>query len=113
MQSYCLKHQDRPASSRCRSCSKPLCAECSQPFTEGVYCGQACYDKALEATARLAVIKKDEEALALRRQKILAVKLVVYLVIFLALFLGWDYLPPSLTKAISGAWSSFLKYFKA
>ena len=63
MQSHCLFHQERVATHRCVSCSKPLCDSCIQSYPDGVYCSTDCHDKAAEASVRLAKITEDEKAL--------------------------------------------------
>ena len=42
--SYCIKHDSRVASARCKQCHKPLCGECALNFGgEGVFCSEKCH----------------------------------------------------------------------
>lgn len=106
MQSHCLNHQERVATHRCRSCSKPLCEQCVQTYPEGVYCSTDCYDKAAEASVRLAKLQSDEAALAEWRQRQRAYKLIAYMVVGFALFFGWDYLPAVVTDNVEKLWQA-------
>lgn len=113
MQSHCLNHQERVATHRCRSCSKPLCQECVQTYPEGVYCTSDCYDKAAEASVRLAKLHQDEAALAEWKQRQMAYKMIAYTVLGFALFFGWDYLPTVITSNVERLWASIKDLLKA
>ena len=38
----CFFHTGRPAMTRCKQCGKPLCSDCRQVTTEGIFCGEKC-----------------------------------------------------------------------
>lgn len=38
----CFSHTGRPAVTRCRQCSKPLCDECKHITEHGIFCGDKC-----------------------------------------------------------------------
>jgi len=40
--SVCLNHPDRPASTRCDVCFKPICGQCAVETHDGTFCSQAC-----------------------------------------------------------------------
>lgn len=112
MQSHCLFHQERVATHRCVSCSKPLCDSCIQSYPDGTYCSSDCHDKAAEASVRLDKIKEDEKALAAWKQRQLAFKIITYCVIGLVLFFGWDHLPTVITHNVEKYWGMLKATFK-
>jgi hypothetical protein len=44
----CLKHPYRAAADQCRHCGVPLCEECTVDKPNGVFCGEACWEKYLK-----------------------------------------------------------------
>lgn len=113
MQSHCLFHQERVATHRCVSCSKPLCEQCVQSYPDGVYCSTECHDRAAEASVRLAKISEDEKALAAWKQRQMAYKIIAYTVVGLALFFGWDHLPTVITSNVEKMWAAIKGFWKA
>ncbi len=112
MQSHCLFHQERVATHRCVSCSKPLCDSCVQSYPDGSYCSTDCHDKAAEASVRLAKIAQDEKELAAWKQRQMAYKIIAYCVIGMVLFFGWDYLPKAFTDNVEKLWDVFKGFLK-
>jgi hypothetical protein len=112
MQSHCLNHQERVATHRCVSCSRPLCQDCVQSYPDGVYCSTECHDKSVEASGRLAKIAADEKALAEWKQRRAAYKIIAYVVVGFALFFGWDHLPHVLTDNVEKLWGIFKGFLK-
>lgn len=104
MQSHCLKHQERPAVSRCQSCSIPLCGDCTQSYAEGIFCSSQCHDNAEESKKRGAVLAKSEADLKEWQQRQWAIKTITCVVIGFALFFGWDHLPTVLTDNVEKLW---------
>ena len=62
MTSYCLRHQERVATSRCSACLKPLCEDCTQVTDQGQFCSTECYDKRVASNARVEVLRREHEA---------------------------------------------------
>ena len=83
----CINHDYRDAVSRCRQCHKPLCGECQFVTEEGIFCGEACHDKARIFHERIGSLKTQEKpaSRASRTVKVLIKLTVLGLVIILAL----------------------------
>lgn len=99
-QSYCLKHQERPATARCSACLKPLCEDCSYVTAEGTFCGDECHQKRLAANVRVERLKEEEAAAAARRKQMALIKTAVYLVVIVGLLVAWPYLPDAVTEPV-------------
>ncbi len=41
---FCVRHPDRPASARCHSCHKPVCADCVVQEGSNTFCSKTCRD---------------------------------------------------------------------
>lgn len=102
MQSHCLNHQGTVATSRCSSCSIPLCDLCATSYPEGIFCSQSCHQSVLDGAVRAARMAKDEEELRQWRQKKAAIKMISWVVVGCALFFGWEYLPEAFTGTVEG-----------
>lgn len=113
MQSHCLQHQDRVATHRCVSCSRPLCESCVQSYPEGVFCSAECHDRAAEASVRLGKIQQDEKALAEWKQRQMAYKLITYTVVGFLIFFGWDHFPSVITDNVEKLWKAIKDFLKA
>ena len=50
--SMCFFHTERPASSRCKQCRKPICDECAKTDANGRFCSFACSQKASDFQKR-------------------------------------------------------------
>jgi hypothetical protein len=50
--SICVNHTDRPATSRCSSCHKPICNDCIVRDAGEVFCSNACAVNAARFHAR-------------------------------------------------------------
>lgn len=89
--SKCLNHPDEEAVTRCKSCRKPLCVQCSLRKPDGTYCSDACWNKVKQHQARWAQDKakaaefEKNEAAARWRARL------VWFAIFLALVGGAAY----------------------
>lgn len=106
MESHCLKHQGRVATKRCVSCLKPLCDECTQAYTDGIYCGDTCHEAAKATEARAAQIAQSDAELKEWQQKQMAIKMVVSLVVVCVLFFGWEHFPSAVTDPVEKIWAS-------
>lgn len=111
MQSHCLKHQERVATARCAACSIPLCDECVQPYEDGKYCSDKCYQSVQDGKVRMAKMAAEEEATRKRRRTLAAIKLIIYLAIGLGLYFGWDQLPENVTDLVESSWDKFKSAF--
>ena len=100
MESHCLRHQGRVATKRCVSCLKPLCDECTQAYTGGIYCSDTCHEQASATEQRAAKIAQSDKELKEWQQKMMAIKLVVALVTVCVLYFGWDYFPAVVTDNV-------------
>jgi len=92
--SYCLRHQDRPTETRCATCLKPICSECTLDAPEGNFCGAECHEKRVAYNER-------KESMAHQPKDSLGVKLVRWLVpwvvpvlLLCAVVYLWPKLPP-------------------
>lgn len=106
MDSHCLRHQDRVATKRCVSCLKPLCEQCTQAYTDGIYCGEDCYQKAAETRDRAAKIAQSDKELKEYQQKMMAIRMVVALVTVCVLFFGWEFFPAVVTDNVEKLWDA-------
>ncbi len=113
MESHCLNHQGRLATTRCVSCLKPLCNDCIQPYEEGTFCGEECHEAALAAAERAVVMAQAEAELKAWRQKQFAIKMVTLLVVGGGLYFGWDMLPKVLTENLEKLWQMIVDLIKA
>ena len=114
MNSVCLRHQDRPAVSRCKLCLKPVCEECKTETTDGIFCGEECKKKA-ESQKSTAIqteiqIMLDKQ----KQQKGILKNLFGYVTVLIGLsvagYISWQYLlPPLLKMQIKTLLSSILK----
>jgi hypothetical protein len=41
---FCIHHPDRPATARCHSCHKPVCADCVVQNGANTFCSSTCRD---------------------------------------------------------------------
>jgi hypothetical protein len=48
----CVTHPDRPASSRCAACHKPVCSQCEVSTAEGKFCSHQCADRTADFRTR-------------------------------------------------------------
>ena len=78
--SVCLNHPDRPASTRCTVCFKPVCSECAIMAAEGsVFCSQEClgkYDRTRDSVESWHEVRTRERARRRRRTLIKAIILI-------------------------------------
>lgn len=59
--SVCLNHPDTPATARCASCSKPVCARCIVQKNGKNYCSQKCADLAEQGAARVDSVLDNKQ----------------------------------------------------
>jgi hypothetical protein len=94
-ESYCINHQDKVAVARCKTCSKPVCADCVVRTDLGMFCSDECSEQAklfsdkLELSEEMRAAAKPKVA-AIRRKKLLK-KMAVYVVIIILVILGVRY----------------------
>lgn len=100
MNSVCLRHQDRPAVSRCKLCLKPVCEECKMETTDGVFCSEECKKKS-ESQKSTAIQTEIQVMLdKQKQQKGILKNLFGYITVLIGLsvagYIAWQYLfPPS------------------
>lgn len=111
MQSHCLNHQEKVATKRCISCLKPLCENCVQAYTEGVFCGDDCRTKSLATAERAATIAASDRQLAEWQQRQTAYKIITTVVVGFGLFFGWEHLPAVLTDNVEKLWAAIKGLF--
>jgi B-box zinc finger protein len=91
-ESYCINHQDKIATTRCKTCSKPVCDDCVVRTDLGMYCSDNCAEQAdrfsdkLEMSEEMRAAAKPKLA-AIRRVKFLK-KIAVYLVVIILILFG-------------------------
>lgn len=112
MESHCLKHQERVATKRCVSCLKPLCDECTQLYTGGIYCSDSCHQSALETQERAAQIAQSDRELKEWRQRRAAYRMIAMVALAVGIFLAWDHLPATLTGPIENIWDTVMGVVK-
>ncbi len=85
--SVCINHSHRQSFFRCRTCSKPLCKECTIQTPIGPFCSDECVEQGQEFHIRAQEIEEKPEP---RRygKKILKI-LVVLALLFLLLLFGF------------------------
>lgn len=100
MQSYCLNHQERPATGRCSGCMKPICPDCVYSTGSGVFCGATCHENAQASEERIAEMKARDAA---QRGPNLIRKLmsvVLWLIAIGGVVAAWPYMPTWLTAPV-------------
>ncbi len=102
-QSHCLRHQEREATGRCKSCLKPICDECTYTTPEGKYCSDECHQNAKASVEKMARLKADEAALAAEQRRAMLVKLVVCAVLCVVLYGAWPLFPASIRTPVENA----------
>lgn len=60
----CIVHHDRPATARCATCHKPICAECTVSTEEGKFCSHECATRAADFRKRFKTVKQGGGAIA-------------------------------------------------
>jgi len=90
-ESYCVNHQDRPATTRCKTCSKPVCRDCVVRTNEGMFCSDVCAEQAKRFSDKLQLSEEVSAASkprrSARRRKRLLKKIGIYAVIFIVIIL--------------------------
>lgn len=99
-QSHCLRHQERPATNRCKSCLKPICDECTYTTPEGKFCSDECHKNDISSGERLARLKADEAALAAEQRRAAIIKAVVTLVVLAGLYFSFPAWPASIREPV-------------
>lgn len=102
-QSYCLRHQDRPAANRCKACLKPICEECTYSTPQGKFCSDECHQNDLNSAEKLARLRADEAALEAERRRAALVKLVVTIALIVGGYFAWPHLPANLRQPVENA----------
>lgn len=114
--SYCLAHQDRLTDTRCSSCLKPICEECTLTTEVGKFCGNNCYEKRLQSDERVKVLKEEEERDRGPRMMRMLMGWVVKILILIGLYFFFQMLPVAwkawLTKSFKGLWKTVKSAFK-
>jgi len=114
MSSVCLRHQDRPAVSRCKLCLKPVCEECTMETADGIFCGEECKKKS-ESQKSTAIQTEIQIMLDKQKQQKGILKnlfgyVTVLIGLFVAGYIAWHYvLPPSLKIQIKLLLGNLLK----
>jgi B-box zinc finger len=83
----CLNHSDRPATTRCSSCHKPVCDECVVASGGGKFCSQACADRTANFQAHAAGVKGKGGGGKMVK---LVVKVVILTVIVLVAYVAYQ-----------------------
>jgi hypothetical protein len=99
-QSHCLRHQERPATNRCKSCLKPICDECTYTTPEGKFCGDQCHQNDISSAEKMARLKADEAALAAEQRRAAIIKTVVMLALIAGVYFGWPHFPASIRTPV-------------
>lgn len=108
--SFCLKHQDRPTDTRCATCLKPICEECTLVTDEGRFCGSDCHEKRLMANERVRVVKEADERDRLPRLFRTLMGWAIKILCLVALYFLYTQLPMAwklwLNQSFQGLWKS-------
>lgn len=84
----CLTHPDTPATARCATCAKPVCATCAVLAGSQVFCSERCRQNGLDSAAVVNDIMQTKKRGDFRRRVIFLIKLVILAGLVYA---GWVY----------------------
>ena len=104
--SVCLHHPDRPATTRCDVCFKPICAECAMHTGEGTFCSQDCIDKFSGIEENVGQWYAQESRRKSRRFRRRVMGLVILLVAAWALYRYFNRNPDKLNELKTKAGSA-------
>ena len=69
----CLNHTNVPAASRCTTCMKPVCTECTVTVNAEDFCSQTCAENHIRTSAELSRFKSKQKSGLLKKIIILAI----------------------------------------
>ncbi|MEW6282867.1 MAG: B-box zinc finger protein [Candidatus Eremiobacterota bacterium] len=110
--SYCLKHQDRPTETRCTSCLKPICQECTVITPDGKYCSETCHQNALTSREKIAEMKRQDAEVERERRRAALIRNVVSLAILVGVVMAWPHLPAGIREPVEKLFRSILSAFR-
>ena len=96
MNSFCLKHQEKPAIGRCKLCLKPICEECKIEAKDGIFCSHDCMGKS-EAQKENIIQTNLQSSIDKEKNKILS-SIISFLMLagglIIAGYIAWTYVLP-------------------
>ena len=87
---YCIHHPDRPASARCPTCHKPVCADCVVRDGGNTFCSATCRDNYARFQARYK--PEGGPGILARLKNFVVTVIVLALLAVLAVFAGAKFL---------------------
>lgn len=85
--SVCLNHPERPASTRCTVCFKPVCAECARQDGGGIFCSQECQESFARTQGSVGAWHEQTNRERARRRRARLIKLVILIALGVAAYL--------------------------
>lgn len=88
---HCLNHKERPATTNCSQCHKPVCAECVVTMAHGIFCSMEC-SVSYQAFQRS---KKSHVSMMPSGTMALAIIMGIVFIVFILLHVAASYMPES------------------
>lgn len=109
--SYCLAHQDRPTTTRCSTCLKPICEECTLVTDQGNFCSTECHQKRLASNERVEMLAEEDARERIPRLVRRLVRFGFSLLMLVALFFAFKQLPVKWQAPVWKAWKQVKSAF--
>ena len=96
--SVCLNHPERPASTRCTVCFKPICGECAVTDEGGTFCSPECVAGFDRTQGSVAAWREQGARARARRRRARLVKLLILIALGVAAYLYFTRHPGKLDQ---------------
>ena len=85
--SVCLNHPERPASSRCAVCFKPVCEECARQADGGPFCSEECLESHSRTQGSVGAWHEQTARERARQRRARLIKLAILIAVGVAAYL--------------------------
>ena len=116
MTTMCIRHQDKPAVTKCKCCNKPICQDCIIQTEFGSFCSEICKHKIKQHLERVADIERKEKLFMQgerKRKQALLIKNFVTLGILIFVFIViWNIIGHSGRKSVMSLIYELIRFLK-